>query len=73
MLLNHILKMINYGEDTKKLFLSPSGWFNDELWDTPHKANSMRTKFIKHVIPSVFKLIKIKIIQMEKYMNCTEN
>ena len=32
--------LLNYGEEAKKSFLSASGWFNDELWDTPHKANS---------------------------------
>lgn len=49
---SYIETMIGFSNDSKKSFLSGAGWFSDELWDTPHKPNTMRTKYIKHVSPS---------------------
>jgi len=43
--------MMNYSDEAKKSYLSSSGWFTDELWDTPHKPNLLRSKYIRHITP----------------------
>jgi len=48
---SYIETLIGYSDDAKKSYLSSAGWFNDEIWDTPHKPNSLRSKYIKHVTP----------------------
>lgn len=43
--------LLGYSDDSKKSFMTAAGWFNDELMDTPHKPNMLRSKFIKHITP----------------------
>lgn len=43
--------MLFCSENAKKSYLSSSGWYTDELWDTPNKPNLLRVKHIKHNTP----------------------
>jgi hypothetical protein len=43
--------LIGFSDDSKKSYMSGLGWFTDEISDTPHKPNSLRSIYIKHITP----------------------
>ena len=58
---------LGYSDDSKKAFLSAGGWFTNELYDTPHSVNSLRSEYIKHKTPEGVEKDKDKEWNTGKY------